>query len=492
MKSRKSVFRAMLLAFLVFLAGCGESLLEPEVYSETAAANTFQSLQGIEAVLYGAHANLAMMGGNDAAQQISAEVIMTDIGFVTAGAIANWATNFQDWVLDGVGSSMYSTMWEDPYQAIRNANIILENLDSAPISESEKTVIRAEARFIRAVSYWVLYKYFGPVPLRIGSDQELELPRATEQEILDFMETELLAAIEGLPAKGQEKAYGRAHKEAAMGYLTKIYLNTKQWQKTADMAQQIIASGKFQLFSDYFGLFQVKNEGNSEIIWARTAKADLGREANISFMNFAWPTAFKLHPRTGLTFCDGCRNFATMARIRDDFWHSFEEGDQRTSLMLEEYVNESDELIDLRPPNDNVRPFKYWPADDFAGPAYGNDVPVIRYADILLSRAEALNELQGPNQEAIDLINQVRNRAGVGDLELTEVPSKESLRDHILQERGWEFWWEGKRREDLIRHGKFIEQAQARGLPAQSHHVRHPIPLFALDANPALEQNPGY
>lgn len=66
------------------------------------------------------------------------------------------------------------------------------------------------------------------------------------------------------------------------------------------------------------------------------------------------------------------------------------------------------------------------------------------------------------------------------------------IRSHILAERGWEFWWEGKRRKELIRHGEFIKRAQARGLPAQAHHVRHPIPQFALDANPKLVQNEGY
>lgn len=482
------------LAFIIFALtyGCGESALDPEVYSETAPENIFVSLEGIEAVLYGAHENLAMVGGNDAAQLLSHSEAMTDVGFATAGAVGNWALNFQDFILDGVGSRLYPVMWNQPYQAIRNVHILLDGIDEADISDTDKELIRAEARFIRAVAYYKLYMLFGPVPLRTSTDQELELPKASEEEMVGFIESELLEAIPGLPAYGQEKAYGRAHKAAAMAYLTKLYLNTKQWQKTVDMAQQIMDLGTFDLFPSYFGLFQVANEGNEEIIWARTGRADLGRSANISFMNFAWPAGFKSNPRTGLEFCDGCRNFATMLRIRDDFWNSFAPNDNRTDLIIREYINNNDELINLLPPNDNVRPFKYWPADDFAGPAYGNDIPDIRYADILLSRAEALNELNGPNQESIDLINQIRNRAGLDDLALAEFSNKEELRGHILDERGWEFWWEGKRRDDLIRHGVFIQQAQERGLPAEPHHVRHPIPQFALDANPNLEQNSGY
>ena len=422
MKPAKTVSYSVLLALTVLVAGCGESLLEPEVFSETASENTLESLEGFEAVLYGAHANLAMVAGNQAAQQLTHEEIMTDVGFATAGAIANWASNFQDFILDGVGSNMYGATWREPYRAIRNANLILENIEDASFSDEQKDVLRAEAHFIRGAAYYKLYRYYGPVPLRTSSDQELEIPRAPEQEYLDFMESELLAAIEGLPPYGQEKAYGRAHEAAAMGYLMRMYLNTKQWQKAADTAQDIIDLNTFELFPSYFGLFQVSNEGNNEIIWARTAKADLGRSANISFMNFAWPTGFRSHPRTGLEFCDGCRNFATMFRIRDPFWYSFEPGDERTSLMIEEYVNDQGELINLLPPNDNVRPFKYWPGDDFAGPGYGNDIPDIRYADVLLTRAEALNELRGPNQESIDLINRVRKPRRPGGYRAEPVP----------------------------------------------------------------------
>src|SRR5690606_20787115 len=122
----------------------------------------------------------------------------------------------------------------------------------------------------------------------------------------------------------------------------------------------------------------------------------------------------------------------------------------------------------------------------------GNDIPAIRYADVLLMRAEALNELNGPTGEAIALINQVREKAGVPPLALAEVASKEAFRAHLLAERGWEFFSEGQRRRDLIRHGLFIESARQRGKNASQHHERYPIPQPEIDKNPNLEQNPGY
>jgi hypothetical protein len=141
---------------------------------------------------------------------------------------------------------------------------------------------------------------------------------------------------------------------------------------------------------------------------------------------------------------------------------------------------------------DNTRSFKYWPDPNHEANNNGNDIPEIRYADILLSRAEALNELQGPNQESIDLINQIRERAGLNDITLADYPTKETLRDHILAERGWEFYSEGKRREDLLRMGKFISNAQARGKNAKPFQKLFPIPQQAMDSNPKLVQNTGY
>lgn len=107
-----------------------------------------------------------------------------------------------------------------------------------------------------------------------------------------------------------------------------------------------------------------------------------------------------------------------------------------------------------------------------------------------------MNELNGPNQETIQLINQVRNRAGLtgsDEVILTDFASKEDLRDPIFEERKWEFYNEGHRRTDLIREGKFVEQAVKRGVEnASEHRIRYPLPQAALDANPELEQNEGY
>lgn len=165
--------------------------------------------------------------------------------------------------------------------------------------------------------------------------------------------------------------------------------------------------------------------------------------------------------------------------------------------MITNYIDQSGEKVELLRDEkgnalDNVRSFKYWPDPNASGENNGNDIVYIRYADILLCRAEALNELNGPNAESISLINQVRQRAKVADIVLSNFTTKESLRDFILEERAREFFSEGLRREDLIRHGKFISNAIARGKDAKPYHVLYPIPQRQREANPSLTQNPGY
>jgi hypothetical protein len=249
--------------------------------------------------------------------------------------------------------------------------------------------------------------------------------------------------------------------------------------------------GIYSLFSEYEDLFKVENEDNGEFIWVIELQASPVISSN-AMINAVFPPNFLRDPRTGLEWNPNWRRIASQYRILDGFYNSFEIGDKRKDLILTEYIDFAGDTISLLN-NDNTRPFKYWPDPEGFGSSHGNDLPQIRYADILLSRAESLNETNGPNQESIDLINQIRIRAGLSELTVGNLSSKEELRMHILDERGWEFWFEAKRRYDLIRNDEFISRAQARGKSnAQPFHVRFPIPQFAIDSNPVLKQNEGY
>src|SRR5690606_30058385 len=248
----------------------------------------------------------------------------------------------------------------------------------------------------------------------------------------------------------------------------------------------------YGLFSDYQTLFSVENEQNEEYIRVRPAFASSDRSTANSWSNTAFPDNFAEAPALGVSYLPTYVNWPNEFRIYDSFYESFDPTDKRRNLLVTSYINSSGETVSLLG-NDNIRSFKYLPDPGAQGASHGNDIPEIRFADILLARAEALNELNGPTQEAINLINQVRGRAGVDDLQLADFAGTEALRNHILKERGWEFYSEGHRRMDLIRMGQFISNAQSRGKTnAQAHHVLYPIPQAVMDSDPLLVQNEGY
>lgn len=140
----------------------------------------------------------------------------------------------------------------------------------------------------------------------------------------------------------------------------------------------------------------------------------------------------------------------------------------------------------------DIRNFKFKEDLTATGANSGNDFPVIRYADILLARAEALNELNGPNAESTSLLNQVREKAGITQFSIEDFESKDTLRAAIFRERLWEFSAEELQRQDLIRQGIFIQRAKDRGLTAQDFQVLFPIPQSEIDKNSNLIQNEGY
>ncbi|WPP51894.1 RagB/SusD family nutrient uptake outer membrane protein [Catalinimonas niigatensis] len=483
--------QCMCIALSVLFISC-EDVLEENVYDQLAPENFLTNTEGMESVMGAAYAATANMRVNNSIYTFAQMEWTTDIMWQTGDGVNATAVQYINFTWDPTVGLLRGENWDWPYQGIRNANIILDNMETLEATDSIKTLYAAEARFLRVINYYKMYLNFGPVPLRTSTAEPLQLPRASEEEMLSFIENEWLNVIPDLPNPGDEVAYGRAHKAAAQGYLAEFYMNTRQWNNAAEMTATIINQWDYSLFPEYEDLFKVENERNAELIWVRPAKSSADRYTANSWMNAAYPPDFAKDPRTGLEFKSAWRNWPNEFRILDDFYNSFDPEDERRTLILTEYINTAGDTISLLN-EDNTRSFKFWPDPEGANASYGNDIPEIRYADILLLRAEALNEINGPNQESIDLINMVRERAGLEGIQLANFSGQESLRNHILQERGWEFYSEGKRRNDLIRMGQYISNAQARGITnAQAFHVRFPIPLDVMDSNPELVQNEGY
>ncbi|TWV89188.1 RagB/SusD family nutrient uptake outer membrane protein [Chitinophaga pinensis] len=486
---QKFIILSLIIVSILMQTAC-EKALDVTPPGEFAPGNVLTTEKGIRSVLFSSYAGI--QNPTPTRYLINNAEVTTDIGYNTGGAENLTLVQLINFTWDASLGTLQADVWAPTYRTIRDANIVLENIGNVNTPEASRKGYAAEARFLRAYAYYLLYIWFGPVPLRISTTSEAVMARATDEQMKSFIETELAAAITDLPDPGKEEAFARANKGAAWSVLAKFYLNTRQWQKAADACQQVVNFGYYQLFPTYQNLFTVENEGNKEMIMVHPCRNQDG------FGNWysagALPPGFKTSAQIpAYVWTASMANFATQYRMRSAFTNTFDTiNDQRSILLLRHYVNTSNAWVNLLSTPDNVRSLKYWD-NATVGNHSGNDVPIIRYADILLSRAEALNEVNGPTQEALDLINQVRKRAGIANLTLTDATGKDVLRDLILRERAWEFYSEGLRREDLLRHDKFISLAKARGITvAADKHKLFPIPQAEIDANPACKQNPDY
>lgn len=480
--------------FAISLMQSCEAILEESVKSEYTESTLLATKSGLESVLADAYGK-----GNDIRNIVKRSDMTTDILTQSGGGENGTATPLINFRWDP-SNTLEAFSWMQYWEMIRNANVVLANMNNASgfTSNDELIQFEAEARFIRVWAYYYLWDQYGPMPLRKSTDDPLQLPRATQEEFSEFMETELLEIIENIYPSGSEPAYGRANKGAAQGFLCLWYLNTHQWEKCVEIAQDIIDgnSGKtYSLFDDYNMLFALENEQNDEFIWATTCLANSGST------NILLATDLPLDFKEGIDgYLEGVvnnswSNFASNYKLYDDFYYSFDEKDLRKGRIVTKYKDSQGNVVDLLDDShkDDTRAIKFPPDPAASGNAHGNDFPLIRYAEILLAKAEALLELNGVNQTTVDLINQIRNRAGLPNVQLSNFSTKESLLEQLLNERKWEFFHEGKRRRDLIRTNRYIQCAHDRGINnAQDYHVWFPLPQSAIDANPLLKQNEGY
>lgn len=493
MKNNIYSIRIVAIAVLTLIAlGC-EDFLEEEVFTEYDPNAFLQDESGVDALLTGAYSSMNVTGYFSRDNTFILGEFPTDMTWETGGGLNRLVVPIMQFNWDPT-TNFFNGQYSNFYQAIARANNVLLVVNSlSDIDQESIDQIQAETRFVRSFSYYMLHNLFGPTPIiEIPEGASLdeieaigkETPRATEEEYRVYVEADLLFAAEKLSAEGFSS---RANKGNALGLLTKFYLNNKEWQKAADAAQQVLTLN-YTLYDDYTRLFSIDGEDNTEYILR--FECLLGSNQINVYMPHAFPPNYQIQTNW--------QNFGAMFRTYTDFYETFEEQDTRRELFVTEYVpiGETDPVRLDRDAEgnalDDVRSFKYTPDPNAIGQAHGNDIPYLRLSDIILSRAEALNEISGPTQEAIDLINQIRNRVDATPITLAEFSDAGSLRDFILTERGREFYSEGFRREDLIRNGTFIQQAIDRGVAAEPHQVLYPLPQDQIDNNPNLEQNPGY
>lgn len=360
--------------------------------------------------------------------------------------------------------------------------------ESTAVPDAIRNRYIAEAKTLRAWMMYVLYDFYGPVNAKwdpeILTDSEV-LPRPSEEIYIAQIEKDLTEAIPDLDDRynGDANNWGRASKGLARMLLLKLYMNTQQWAKAEPVAREVMSMG-YSVMPEYADVFT--EERNNEVIFAIPCNVAVG--ARNWYPQHLFPGDFA--SSSIITRGPGWYSY----RMPWEFYDTFDPSDKRRNTIITSYTNASDETVNRDTGFEGPIPLKYVGISG-PGPEYGADWVIYRYADVLLSLAEIVNELNnGPTTEAYGLVGEVRDRAGLNNF--TEGMTQAQFRNALLAERGRELFAEGVRRQDLIRHGKFIEYAQTRGENlAQPHHVLFPIPNAAIlegGEEKIVAQNLGY
>lgn len=397
------------------------------------------------------------------------------------GNLAYAEVDQQTWLNN---NSYFQSLWLNSYSTIGRANIILDKIDAIAMNDNLKNQYKGEALFVRSLMYVQLAQFFGDVPLilkEVKTEAEAySYLREPVTKVYAQVEADLKAAIEALPPVHTGANVGRAPKAAAQALLGKMYLVSKQFDKAVPVLKAAKEDANFGLLDDYAQVFSVDNRNNKEILFAVQYIANGNGEGSSFCIRFA-PFGSGTDITTG-AFPTGS-NQGT-----EDLNDAFEAGDTRKPVAIARYAT-TNALY--------TRKFLDRPIANNEGK---NLWPVIRYADVLLMYAEALNET-GATGEAIKPLNEVRFRA-----DLDDVPDlgQSALRDTIQHERRVELCFEGHRYLDLLRTGKMLEVMRAYkekykgvGYLVENYDIRDrnvlfPIPFRERSLNPELSQNLGY
>lgn len=387
--------------------------------------------------------------------------------------------------------------WTAAYQGIQRANVAIARIPGIAMDENLKNRYVAEAKFIRAMMYFNLVRFYGGVPLvkdETLSIENVELARASVEEVYNFIEADLKDAETTLPKVYTGSDIGRATQGAAKGLLAKSYLtragtaaSSPYWAQAAAKAKEVIDLGVYDLWADYADVFALRNKGGKESVFEILYITDVLGNPHTTY----WaPRSAPIVPGNG---------FGTI-RPTKSLWDLYAADDKRRDItFLTSYVHPTTgQTVNLTISGDNFAlATSFWKLADMTSKIYGGggkSFPYMRFSEILLIYAEALNEVSGPTAEAYSAINRVRTRAGLANLTgLT----KDQFKDAVLTERRIELAFEGQRWFDLVRTGRLLSAVNAetsfgRNPQIKPHHVLFPIPQVELGANRALVQNPGY
>jgi hypothetical protein len=516
---------------LLAAAGCSDEFVTRNPQDALATQAFFRTAED---------ANLALTGVYDAlqadflyAQRNNNDASLRERETFTDNAMNGYLyqafNNIKTGTLDPSNGIPLLRPWTALYRGIGRANQVIANVPGiAGLEEEERGRILGQAKAIRALMYWNLTNGWDDVPLILEPQEpgEYEVPKADQLAIYEQIVADLEDAIAALPEQWTGADYGRITSHAARGLLARVHLFFHGYREVegaaaeaARLTGEIIDSGQFSLFDGgYEELFKVANEDNAEIIWSVRFGVDLeGNNGEGFSFSFGSGPQTNNQPLPNLADAfyatDGLPITESPLYNPDSFWLNRDPRWDATLVYDGEVWLEGRPAFNAKPNNRRtgyrIDKWIYDVKEGTQGDNNGQDWYIIRYADVLLMRAEALLETEGPKAEVYTLINQVRQRVGMPTVEEVEGSGLgyEELTDILRHERRVELAFENTRFNDLKRWGTMEEAYERSGgdrklgsdTPILSNvsyqgqrSIILPIPQQELDANPALEQHPAW
>lgn len=462
----------------VMLTACGEEFLNVPSQTSLTSEIYFQKESDFQAAI---NANYAPL--RDVYNGGTAIWALTEMQSDNARYIFNpdlRASLNQENVADFIqeaSNTVSTNVYRVNYRTIARANQILATIDGVTFSsDAVKNNIKGQALFLRALSYFNLVQIFGSVPVHLDpakSIEETALPLSTPEEIMTLILADAKAAKDLLPAKSVAEV-GRATKGAATMLVANVYMQKKDYTSAEPLLKEIVTSGEYKLMPTYSSIFDLKNKNNSESIFEiQYRQGSDGYNSSFCYTFLPYPlSSATIASLTGVTN-PNTLNGNPYNIPSPDLISEYETGDKRLDATIGKATT------NRAVPTTYPFCIKYLHPHTLLNFADDN-WPVYRYAETLLSLAEAINE-QGKPAEALAYINtaiggspvSIRERAGLATVTAS---SQADVRTAIRHERRVELAFENKRWNDLVRYGTAVQTITAYGAKIKANPAAYYFP----------------
>ena len=479
-------FKITIIGCLLILMSCAK--VDQQIFDSPTPTNAIKTQADVDNAIIGLYSQLNSWSSFKE-QEFILFAWADDLSSVFTNALGTWGAK----VNVNSGTTNLTNVWSRNYQAISNANAVISYSQNLALTDAYKAKAIAEAKFIRGLNYFYLVQYFGAVPITttvFDAQSNMKPVRNSVDSVYQLILSDFAEGVKSLPTRSAQASgeFNRATQGAAQGFMAKAnltyanYLDLQNRSSEAKLyysrasaeADSIINSGQYFLITDYAKLWDLASEKNAytEVLFG-IAYAKDPSVTNVTAEGSNWAAYY--NPSTKPN-CGGNGTFKTgngALKVHPWFYEKYSTGeylnDYRTeTTFTTTWVNTTGKTVvtfPLIPPTGALtesQPYinKYNDPGSITVQNCDNDLFLLRLAEIYLIKAEAENEINGPTAIALNAFNAVRARArnANGTARLTpvnittaQVPSKESLRMKIFDERGLELVGEFNRWFDLVR-----------------------------------------